>query len=122
RLALAAEARDAEVRARAEELRSSLLSTVSHDLRTPLAIITGTATALRDEAPALTAAQLESLDTIVDEASRLGKILTNLLAITRVESAAPTSSSTGTQSRSWSARRSTAKTPGSPAATSRSTL
>ncbi len=88
RLALAAEARDAEVRARAEELRSSLLSTVSHDLRTPLAIITGTATALRDEAPALTAAQLESLDTIVDEASRLGKILTNLLAITRVESGA----------------------------------
>ena len=88
RLGLAAEARDAEVRARAEELRSSLLSTVSHDLRTPLAIITGTATALRDEAPALTAAQLESLDTIVDEASRLGKILTNLLAITRVESGA----------------------------------
>jgi two-component system sensor histidine kinase KdpD len=88
RLALAAEARDAEVRARAEELRSSLLSTVSHDLRTPLAIITGTATALRDEAPALTAGQLESLDTIVDEASRLGKILTNLLAITRVESGA----------------------------------
>jgi len=88
RLGLAAEARDAEIRARAEELRSSLLSTVSHDLRTPLAIITGTATALRDEAPALTAAQLESLDTIVDEASRLGRILTNLLAITRVESGA----------------------------------
>jgi two-component system sensor histidine kinase KdpD len=88
RLALAAEARDAEVRARAEELRSSLLSTVSHDLRTPLAIITGTATALRDEAPALTAGQLESLDTIVDEASRLGRILTHLLAITRVESGA----------------------------------
>jgi len=49
RLALAAEAREAELRAKAEELRSSLLSTVSHDLRTPLAIITGTATALRDE-------------------------------------------------------------------------
>src|SRR5262249_48655570 len=41
RLGLAAEAREAELRAKAEELRSSLLSTVSHDLRTPLAIITG---------------------------------------------------------------------------------
>jgi two-component system sensor histidine kinase KdpD len=88
RLGLTAEAREAELRAKAEELRSSLLSTVSHDLRTPLAIITGTATALRDEAPALTPPQLESLDTIVDEARRLGKILTNLLAITRVESGA----------------------------------
>jgi len=88
RLGLAAEAREAELRAKAEELRSSLLSTVSHDLRTPLAIITGTATALRDESPALTQGQLESLDTIVDEAKRLEKILTNLLAITRVESGA----------------------------------
>jgi len=88
RLGLAAEAREAELRAKAEELRSSLLSTVSHDLRTPLAIITGTATALRDESPALTGSQLESLDTIVDEAKRLEKILTNLLAITRVESGA----------------------------------
>jgi two-component system sensor histidine kinase KdpD len=88
RLRLAGEARDAALRAQAEELRSSLLSTVSHDLRTPLAIITGMATALRDAAPELSADQLESLDTIVDEARRLGKILTNLLSITRVESGA----------------------------------
>lgn len=88
RLRLAGDARDAALRAQAEELRSSLLSTVSHDLRTPLAIITGMATALRESAKALTDDQLESLDTIVDEASRLGKILTNLLAITRVESGA----------------------------------
>jgi two-component system sensor histidine kinase KdpD len=88
RLRLAAEARDAALRAQAEELRSSLLSTVSHDLRTPLAIITGMATALRDSATSLSPDQLESLDTIVEEAGRLGKILTNLLAITRVESGA----------------------------------
>jgi two-component system, OmpR family, sensor histidine kinase KdpD len=86
RLTLAGEAREAALRARAEELRSSLLSTVSHDLRTPLAVITGMATALRDAAPNLTADQRESLDTIVDEAARLGAILHNLLAITRVES------------------------------------
>ncbi len=85
RLRLAAEARDAELRARAEELRSSLLSTVSHDLRTPLATILGMATSLRDTARA---DQVEALDTVVDEARRLGAILTNLLAITRVESGA----------------------------------
>ena len=48
RLQLAATARDAALRVKAEELRSALLSTVSHDLRTPLAVITGMATALRD--------------------------------------------------------------------------
>jgi K+-sensing histidine kinase KdpD len=76
-------ARDAEVRARTEELRSSLLSAVSHDLRTPLAAITGMATQLRDSAK--TTDDREALDTIVDEAKRLGTILTNVLAITRVE-------------------------------------
>lgn len=86
RLRLAREARDAEVRAQAEEVRSSLLSTVSHDLRTPLAIISGMATTLRDTASTLDDDQLESLDTIIDEAARLGSILHNLLAMTRVES------------------------------------
>jgi len=77
-------ARDAEVRERTEELRSSLLSAVSHDLRTPLAIITGMASTVRDGAQ-LTVEQREALDTIVGEAKRLGTILTNVLAITRVE-------------------------------------
>lgn len=81
RLRLGQEAHDAAVRARAEELRSSLLSTVSHDLRTPLAIISGMASTLRDAGSNLTADQVESLDTIVDEAERLGAILYNLLAI-----------------------------------------
>jgi len=85
RLRLAEEARAAALRMQAEELRSSLLSTVSHDLRTPLAIITGTASGLRDTA---TGDDREALDTIVDEARRLTKILENLLAITRVESGA----------------------------------
>ena len=44
------QAKAAALRARTEELRSSLLSAVSHDLRTPLAAITGAASALRDEA------------------------------------------------------------------------
>jgi two-component system sensor histidine kinase KdpD len=88
RLRLGREAHDAALRAQTEELRSSLLSTVSHDLRTPLAIISGLASTLRDAAPDLTADQIESLDTIVDEAERLASILHKLLAITRVESGA----------------------------------
>jgi two-component system sensor histidine kinase KdpD len=87
RLRFAGEARDAALRARTEELRSSLLSLVSHDLRTPLAVITGAATTLRDQADTLTpAVGAELLATIVEEAQRLERVLANLLGITRVES------------------------------------
>ncbi|HUS33208.1 MAG TPA: DUF4118 domain-containing protein [Kofleriaceae bacterium] len=78
-----AESRERSLRARAEEMRATLLSSVSHDLRTPLAVITGTATSLRD---ASEGAQKRQLETIVDEAQRLSRILTNLLSITKVES------------------------------------
>src|SRR5207247_11144337 len=46
RARLAEEAQEAQIRVEAERLRSSLLSSVSHDLRTPLATITGAATTL----------------------------------------------------------------------------
>ncbi|HVK73378.1 MAG TPA: sensor histidine kinase KdpD [Kofleriaceae bacterium] len=86
RVLFAEQAREAALRAKTEELRSSLLSAVSHDLRTPLAVITGAATALRDDAGHLTpAARLELLSTIVDDARRLERVLTNLLQLTRVE-------------------------------------
>ncbi|HET9991032.1 MAG TPA: DUF4118 domain-containing protein, partial [Kofleriaceae bacterium] len=84
RLQLATAARDAALRAKAEELRSALLSSVSHDLRTPLAAITGMATSLRER----TAGDNEELDTIIAEAQRLSRLLTNLLSITKVESGA----------------------------------
>ena len=80
-----AESHDRALRARAEEMRATLLSSVSHDLRTPLAVITGMATSLRDDAKGESREQLE---TIVDEAQRLSRILTNLLSITKVESGA----------------------------------
>jgi len=88
RLRLARSAQESRLRAQTEEMRSSLLSTVSHDLRTPLAIISGHASTLRDGSANLATEQRESLDTIVDEAARLASILHNLLAITRVESGA----------------------------------
>jgi two-component system sensor histidine kinase KdpD len=88
RVRLAAEARTSSLRARTEEMRSSLLSAVSHDLRTPLASITGAATSLRDD-PNLSAATREELvDSICDEAVRLERLVANLLDMTRLESGA----------------------------------
>jgi two-component system sensor histidine kinase KdpD len=72
-----------------EELRSALLSTVSHDLRTPLAAITGAGTTLREGWDALTTDQRrEMLDTICQEAERLERLVGNLLDMTRLEAGA----------------------------------
>jgi two-component system sensor histidine kinase KdpD len=86
RVQLAEEAKQAALRARTEELRSSLLSAVSHDLRTPLAVITGAATSLRDDAAHLSAeARRDLLSSIIEDARRLERVLSNLLQLTRVE-------------------------------------
>jgi two-component system sensor histidine kinase KdpD len=88
RIALAEQARAAEDKARTEELRSSVLSAVSHDLRTPLASITGAATTLRDLPPYDPVARGELLDGICDEAARLERLLCNLLELSRLEAGA----------------------------------
>jgi K+-sensing histidine kinase KdpD len=77
------------IRVTTEERRSSLLSALSHDLRTPLAAITGAATTLRDESAAIDGGQRrEMLDTICEEADRLERLVRNLLDMTRLESGA----------------------------------
>jgi two-component system sensor histidine kinase KdpD len=82
-------ATEALLRARTEEMRSALLSAVSHDLRTPLAAITGAATTLREEARAAGGPEkAELLDTICEEADRLERLVRNLLDMTRLESGA----------------------------------
>lgn len=82
-------ARTAELRAKTEEMRSSLLSAVSHDLRTPLAAITGAATTLRDASGDIDAEQRADLaDTICVEAERLERLVGNLLEMTRLEAGA----------------------------------
>lgn len=86
RAELSDQARRAALRAKTEELRSSLLAAVSHDLRTPLAVITGASTTLRDD-PSLAPAVRDDLTaTIVDEAERLERLVTNLLDMTRLDS------------------------------------
>jgi two-component system sensor histidine kinase KdpD len=87
RLRLAEEARAATQRARSEQMRSSLLSAVSHDLRTPLATITGAGTALRDDAGRLGPGQRADLvDTICTEAERMERLVGNILDMVRIES------------------------------------
>ncbi len=83
---LAERARQAALAAKTEELRSSLLAAVSHDLRTPLAAITGAATTLRDEVELPQDTRSELLGTICDEAERLERLVSNLLDMTRLES------------------------------------
>ncbi|HEY5960158.1 MAG TPA: DUF4118 domain-containing protein, partial [Polyangiaceae bacterium] len=86
RVRLAEEARLAAMRVKAEELRSSLLSAVSHDLRTPLASITGAATALRDDDNLSGVTRIDLIGSICDEAERLERLVANLLDMTRLES------------------------------------
>jgi two-component system sensor histidine kinase KdpD len=89
RARLARRAEEAAVRAYTEEMRSSLLSAVSHDLRTPLAAIVGAASTLRDDGPGIDAGQrAELLDTICEEADRLGRLVRNLLDMTQLQSGA----------------------------------
>ncbi len=74
-----------ELRAKTEEMRSSLLSAVSHDLRTPLAAITGAATTLRESGTSLQPSQRADLvDAICEEAERLERLVVNLLDMTRL--------------------------------------
>jgi two-component system sensor histidine kinase KdpD len=73
----------------ADRLRSALLTSISHDLKTPLASILGAAGTLRDLSTALDdGAKAELLGTIVDESERLNRFIANLLDMTRLESGA----------------------------------
>jgi two-component system sensor histidine kinase KdpD len=84
---LAGRARAAAVRAESEALRGTLLSSVSHDLRTPLASITGAATTLRDQ-DVDEATRRELVGAICDEAERMDRLVRNLLDMTRLASGA----------------------------------
>ena len=73
----------------ADRLRSALLTSISHDLKTPLAAILGAAGTMRQLSGALDdAAKAELLATIIDELERLNRFIANLLDITRLESGA----------------------------------
>jgi two-component system sensor histidine kinase KdpD len=89
RIQLVADVDNARLAAEADKLRSALLTSLSHDLKTPLASILGSAGALRDYSTSLTdSGRVELLTTIVEEAERLNRFIANLLDMTRLESGA----------------------------------
>jgi two-component system, OmpR family, sensor histidine kinase KdpD len=70
-------------------LRSALLTSISHDLKTPLAAVLGAAGALRDMGGKLgDAEKADLLTTIIDESERLNRFIANLLDMTKLESGA----------------------------------
>src|SRR5690606_31828662 len=70
-----------------EKLRSMLLSSVSHDLKTPLAGIIGGVSVYRSVGNRLTPERKqELLDGVLEEAQRLDSFITNILDMTRLES------------------------------------
>jgi two-component system sensor histidine kinase KdpD len=72
-----------------DRLRAALLTSISHDLRTPLASVLGAASTLRDLGANLSDAQkAELLGTIVEESERLNRFIANLLDMTRLEAGA----------------------------------
>jgi two-component system sensor histidine kinase KdpD len=89
RARLAEEAQKARIAAEAERLRSTLLSSVSHDLRTPLATITGAASSLLQDASLDAAGRRELAAAIYEEGVRLNRLVGNLLDMTRLESGSP---------------------------------
>jgi two-component system sensor histidine kinase KdpD len=85
RIRLSDESQQAELRIETEKLRSSLLSAVSHDLRTPLAAIAGAASSLAENMDSLQATvRDELLETIREESERLTRLVENLLHMTRL--------------------------------------
>lgn len=75
--------------AETDRLRSALLTSISHDLKTPLAAVLGAAGALRSLSDALDQrAKADLLSTIIDEAERLNRFIANLLDMTKLESGA----------------------------------
>jgi two-component system, OmpR family, sensor histidine kinase KdpD len=87
RTRLAEEAQQAQVQVEAERMRNALLSSISHDLRTPLAAIIGaTSTLLEGEDTLDPATRRDLAQAAYDEADRLNRLVRNLLDMTRLES------------------------------------
>ena len=89
RVRLAEQAKKTQLDMEAERLRNSLLSSISHDLRTPLATIVGSASTLVEEDKALKAEdKLELNRAIYDEAQRMSTLVNNILDMARLDAGA----------------------------------
>jgi len=85
RLHFVAVAQDALLHVESERLRNSLLSAISHDLRTPLTALVGLSDALVLTGDALPASKRETAEAIRDEALRMNSLVGNLLDMARLQ-------------------------------------
>ncbi|QSA97166.1 sensor histidine kinase KdpD [Methylococcus sp. EFPC2] len=86
RVRLAEQARSAQMQIEAERLRNSLLSSISHDLRTPLASIVGSASTLAEDDGRLKPEdKIELSSAIYDEARRMSSLVNNILDMARLD-------------------------------------
>ena len=84
---------ETEAAARTEALKTALLSSVSHDFRTPLATISASASSLIDYGDRLEREVADGfLRSIVEESERLNRFTANLLQMTRLEAGRPLAS------------------------------
>jgi two-component system, OmpR family, sensor histidine kinase KdpD len=88
RLDLAERSRQTSIEFEAERLRTALLSSLSHDMRTPLASIEGAASTMLQEPEPAGPTRRELATTIMQESQRMGRLVANLLDMIRVESGA----------------------------------
>jgi two-component system sensor histidine kinase KdpD len=86
RAALAEEAERARVAAETESLRNTLLASISHDLRTPLAVIAGASSALNDSSTAFDEQSRRLLASSIEhKANEMTQIISNVLDLMRLE-------------------------------------
>lgn len=89
RIHLVADVDEAKLSAETDRLRTALLTSISHDLKTPLAGIMGAAGTLKDFGTGLSEDNKQDLlKTIIDESERLNRFIVNLLDMSRIESGA----------------------------------
>jgi len=86
RAKLAEHAERANVQAETEGLRSALLASISHDLRTPLAVIAGASSSLAESGERLSTEERQALArSIYEQSKEMSELVTNVLEMTRLE-------------------------------------
>jgi two-component system sensor histidine kinase KdpD len=89
RAQLADHAHRSQVTAETEGLRNALLASISHDLRTPLAVISGASSSLIEKGAALPAAERDALaHSIFQQSQDMSELIANVLQMTRLEGGA----------------------------------
>jgi len=86
RAQLGERAQRAQVSAETEGLRNALLASISHDLRTPLAVISGASSGLAERGELMSAAERASLArSVFEQSQQMASLVANVLEMTRLE-------------------------------------